>query len=146
MVSFVVENHDRTAPVQISQDAAGEGVRALRPLVDYGVTLAALSECSDSGAKLVPVGYQNSAALEEWPELSGNEVELFIVVGWIVGAQDLEALLDGQVRTDRERGGREAFVAGKLAPVAEGPGYEHSHDDGLAGPGSHLAAEPRERR
>jgi hypothetical protein len=143
VVALVVEDQDGGVVVEVAEDATSEGVRALLALVDDGVGLAAFDVFAFLG-ELVPVEDGDLAGAEKGTEGHGDEVEGLVVVVGIVRAEDLEALLDGEIGAADEDGGGEALVGGVAAAVAERPGDEHGHDDGLAGAGGHLAAEAGE--
>jgi len=138
-MGLVVEHHDRRPVVQITQHAAGEGVRALLALVHHDVALAALGVRA-LRRELVPVGDQHLALVQLGHQLRRDDVEGLVVVVLDVGAQHLQALEDGEVRAHHQRRIRKTLIARMAAAVAEGPGDQHRHNDRLAAAGGHLAA------
>ena len=67
-----------------------------------------------------------------------HDVELAVVVLWIVGQQDAQAIADGDAGRDDQEGIGKAVVL-RLRELVEGvPCDQHRHHDGLAAAGGHL--------
>ena len=139
-MSLVVQHHDRAALKKLAQAVSGKGLVGLLALLDHGIALAAFAVFGFR-RKEMPVGDQDLAGSQKVAILRGHEIELgVVVITPAVRPEDLEALLDRQIRAADEHGVGKAVIARHPGAVAEGPGDEHRHDDGLAAAGGHLAA------
>ena len=145
MVPLVVQHQDRHPVVEVAEHPPGERVRRLRPLVHHRVgpiPLLVLRLRSEP----VPVRDEHLAGLHQRAVLHRDQIERRVIVLRILRPQDLETLLHGQVGAADQDGVRILRAQRVLAAIAEGPGDQHGHHDGLPGPGGHLAAEPPQRK
>ena len=88
----------------------------------------------------MPIGNQHLPLVQQRTQFRGDEREFIVVVVHSFRTQDLEALLNRQVWTDNQRGGRKPFVGRHFPAVAKRPSDEHRHHHGLAAACRHFAS------
>jgi hypothetical protein len=87
----------------------------------------------------MPVRDQDLAGSQKVVVGGRHEIELgVVIIAPGVRPENLEALLDRQIRAANEHGVGKAVIARHPGAVAKSPGDDHRHHDGLAAPGGHL--------
>ena len=138
-MSFVVQHHERGTAVEFTQHAPCKSVRCLLAFVDNIVGLPTFV-MRRLQRELMPIGNQHLPFIQQRTQFRRDKREFIVVVVHSFRTQDLEALLNCQVWTDNQRGGREPFVGRHFAAVAKRPGDEHRHHHSLAAACRHFAA------